>query len=260
MSGIDRNGGRMLRIAAVGDLHFDGASAGSLRDMFGDAQHSADILVLCGDLTTHGTPEQMRGFIEELTGVQIPIVAVLGNHDHETGNEEEVTTILNDRGVHVLDGTHIVIEGVGFAGTKGFAGGFGRSALAPFGERIIKAFVQASIDEALKMENALRNLPTATRIAVLHYAPIAETCAGEPETIYTFLGSSRLVQPLDTLGATIVFHGHAHHGSAEGTTPGGIAVRNVARPLLRAQGLDFFTWETPAPERRQREPSARASR
>ncbi|MGH7504623.1 MAG: metallophosphoesterase family protein, partial [Longimicrobiales bacterium] len=246
----ESDGGRSVRIAAVGDLHFTGEGGGALRELFADVHRSADILVLCGDLTAHGTPEQMRGFVEELAGVKIPVVAVLGNHDCETGNEAVVSTILCDRGVHVLDGTHVVVDGVGFAGAKGFAGGFGRGALAPFGEPIIKQFVQAAIDEALKIENALRNLAADTRIALLHYAPIVDTVLGEPETIYAFLGSSRLVQPLDTLGVNVVFHGHAHHGSIEGTTPGGVPVRNVALPLLRELGVDFYTWDAPAPERR----------
>jgi Icc-related predicted phosphoesterase len=260
MSGIERRGARRdesraVRIAAVGDLHYDGSSnaPGSLRDVFADINRSADILVIAGDLTTHGRPEQMKGFVEELVGVQIPIVAVLGNHDCESGFETEVSAILRDRGVQLLDGDHVVIEGIGFAGTKGFAGGFGRGALAPFGERIIKEFVQASIDEAIKLENALRNLGTETRIVLLHYSPILDTVLGEPETIYAFLGSSRLVQPLDTLGATVVFHGHAHHGSLEGTTPSGIPVHNVAWPLLREQNQNFLMWSVAAPNRRREE-------
>jgi Icc-related predicted phosphoesterase len=253
-----REDGRQLRIAAVGDLHYDGPhAAGTLRDVFADINRSADVLVLTGDLTTHGKPEQMEGFVEELTGVQIPIVCVLGNHDCETDHEAEVCAILSGRDVHVLDGDHIVIDGIGFAGTKGFAGGFGRGALAPFGERIIKEFVQVAIDEALKLENALRNLGTDTRIVVLHYSPVVDTVLGEPEVIYPFLGSSRLVQPLDTLGASIVFHGHAHHGAIEGATPGGIPVRNVALPLLREQGMQFMLWNVPAPDRRKEALSGR---
>jgi Icc-related predicted phosphoesterase len=251
----DRAEGRSLRFAAVGDLHYDGASgaAGSLRDIFADINRSADGLLLTGDLTTHGKPEQMKGFVEELAGVQIPIVAVLGNHDCETGFEAEVSAILRDRGVHLLDGDHVVVEGVGFAGTKGFAGGFGRGALAPFGERVIKEFVQAAIDEAIKLENAMRNLGTETRVVLLHYSPVIDTVLGEPEVIYPFLGSSRLVQPLDTYGATAVFHGHAHHGTLRGSTPGGIPVFNVSLPLLRANDQHFYMWTVGAPERRRDE-------
>jgi len=243
---------RRLRLAALGDLHYDGRSAGSLRELFADIQRSAEVLVLCGDMTTHGKPEQMRGFIEELTGVAIPIVAVLGNHDVDSGAETELVAILTDRGVTVLDGGQpVVIEGVGFAGVKGFAGGFGRGALAPFGESLIKQFVQHAIDEAIALENGLRNLPTETKVVVLHYSPIAETLEGEPDIIFPFLGSSRLVQPIDTIGATVVFHGHAHHGRLEGSTPGGVPVRNVARPVLAEHGLPFLTYELPAPERRR---------
>ncbi len=244
--------GRPIRIAAVGDVHFNGTK-GSLVDTFGAASRDADILVLCGDLTTHGTEEQMRGLVAELSTVDIPIVGVLGNHDHESDEQEAVTRVLCEAGVDMLDGGHTVIEGIGFAGIKGFAGGFDRGALSPFGERIVKDFVQAALDESLKLENALRALPTETKVAVLHYAPIAATVEGEPEIIWPFLGSSRLVQPLDTLGTTVVFHGHAHHGTLRGETPGGVPVFNVSQPLLREEtGSDYFLWEGRAPDRRSR--------
>ena len=245
--------GRDLRIAAVGDLHFDGTRSGTLREMFADVQRHADVLALCGDMTTHGQPEQMTAFVNELTGVRIPVVAVLGNHDYEGSQQEACTTILTDAGVRVLDGTSTVIEGVGFAGTKGFAGGFGRGALGPFGEQLIKDFVNAALEEALKLEKALHELRAQTKVVLLHYAPIVGTVIGEPEAIYPFLGSSRLLQPLDTLGAAVVFHGHAHHGALEGTTPGGIPVFNVSLPLLHEAGLNFRLFNVPAPERR-REP------
>src|SRR5688572_22626109 len=166
--------GRMIRIAAVGDLHYDSGRGTSFRDMFSDVNRKADILVICGDMTTHGKPDQMTAFVEELAGVDIPIVAVLGNHDHEAGLPDDVAEVLRARGVHVLDGDTVVIDGIGFAGVKGFAGGFGRGALAPFGELLIKEFVQAALDESLKLENALRSLHTEVRIVVLHYAPIFE--------------------------------------------------------------------------------------
>ncbi|MEX0891487.1 MAG: metallophosphoesterase [Gemmatimonadota bacterium] len=241
---------RAVRIAAVADLHFDHPRQGELREIFAEAERNADILVLAGDMTTHGRPEQMEAFVEELSGVDIPMVGVLGNHDYETDHAEECTAILAERGVHVLNGDAVVIQGVGFAGTKGFAGGFGRSALGPFGEPLIKAFVQHALDEALKLEKALHELETDTRVVVLHYAPIPDTLRGEPEVIYPFLGSSRLVQPIDTLGADVVFHGHAHLGVREGRTPGGVPVFNVAHHVLSAAGADFHVWETRAPERR----------
>src|SRR5690606_35095396 len=160
--------GRELRIAALGDLHYDATQGASFRDTFAEVNQNADILVLCGDMTTHGKPEQMAAFVEELAGVDIPIVCVLGNHDYEAGRHEELTEILQARGVKVLDGDTVVIDGVGFCGTKGFAGGFGRGALAPFGELLIKEFVQAALDEANKIENGLRSLATDVRICVLH--------------------------------------------------------------------------------------------
>ncbi|HEX6307376.1 MAG TPA: metallophosphoesterase [Longimicrobiales bacterium] len=242
---------RSLRVAAIADIHFDGSRQGSLRELFGDIHRNADVLALCGDLTTHGRPEQMKSFVSELAGVEVPVVAVLGNHDCETGAEKECSDILCDAGVHVLDGTHIVIEGIGFAGTKGFAGGFGRGALGPFGERLIKDFVNAAVDEALKIEKAMHQLESETKIVLLHYAPIEETVRGEPEVLYPFLGSSRLLQPIDTLGASAVFHGHAHHGTAEATTPGGIPVFNVAMPLLAQAGMTFRIIEVAAPDRRR---------
>jgi Icc-related predicted phosphoesterase len=239
-----------VRIAAVGDLHYDATRGTSFRDMFADVNKKADVMVLCGDMTTHGKPEQMSAFMEELAGVDIPIVAVLGNHDYEAGLHEEVSAIMRDRGIQVLDGDAVVIDGVGFCGTKGFAGGFGRGALAPFGELLIKEFVQAALDEAMKIENGLRSLNTDIRVCLLHYAPIIETVIGEPEGIYPFLGSSRLLQPIDTIGCDVVFHGHAHHGTIEGVTPAGIPVFNVAQPLLQERGENFFVWTIKAPERR----------
>lgn len=260
MSGRARPGGRgtevarkrELRIAAVGDLHFDSANRTALRDLFLDANRAADVLALCGDLTTTGHPDQMRAFAEELGAVSIPVVAVLGNHDHDGGAVEEATSILSERGVEVLDGKQVTIEGVGFAGAKGFAGGFGRGTLAPFGESLIKEFVQHAIDEALKLENALRSLETEEKVVLLHYSPIPETVVGEPEMIYPFLGSSRLLAPLETHGATVIFHGHAHHGSPEGRTPTGIPVFNVALPLLSRQGMQYRIWKVQAPDRRGR--------
>lgn len=245
---------RQLRIAAVGDVHFDGHARGALVPLFADICRAADILVLCGDLTTHGEPDQVRGLVREMEGVDIPIVAVLGNHDYEAGAEEENAAVLRERGVHVLDGTNVVIEGVGFAGVKGFGGGFGRRMLGPFGEKLYKDFVQAAIDESLKLETALRTLDAETRVAVLHYAPIPETLEGEPEAIFPFLGSSRLLPPLETYRASVVFHGHAHIGVPEAATPAGIPVFNVAHSLLeRVTGRGFHVWTASAPERRRRD-------
>lgn len=243
---------RELRIAAVGDLHYDSANRSVLRDIFLEVNRAADILVLCGDLTTTGRPDQIRAFAEELSAVRIPVVAVFGNHDYDGEAVEEGAAILDEYGVHFLEGQHVTIEGVGFAGVKGFAGGYGRSTLAPFGEPLIKQFVQHTIDEALKLENALRSLETEEKVVVLHYSPIPETVVGEPESIFPFLGSSRLLTPLETHGATVVFHGHAHHGTPEARTPAGIPVFNVALPLLKREGMSYRLWRVRAPDRRAR--------
>jgi Icc-related predicted phosphoesterase len=245
-----REARREVRVAAIGDVHFDGTTRTELRSFMADIHHDADVLVLCGDLTTHGKPEQMKAFAEELASVTIPVVAVLGNHDYESGAEAEGTRILCDAGVQVLDGTTAIVHGIGFAGTKGFAGGFGRGALGPFGEQLIKDFVTAALDEARKIENALRSLTTETKVVVLHYAPIVDTIVGEPEAIYPFLGSSRMLEPIETLGASVVFHGHAHHGTPEGRTPTGIPVYNVAQHLLHEAGMKVRIFNITAPDRR----------
>lgn len=245
------DGRRRVRIAAVGDLHFDATQQGALVDLFSAVNAQADILALCGDLTTHGHPDHMVAFVRELAGVEIPIVAVYGNHDHEFDATADLTAILAGRGVHVLDGGQVVIQGIGFAGSKGFAGGYGRGALAPFGEKLIKDFVNAAIEESIKLETALRTLTTEVKVVLMHYSPVTDTLRGEPEYIYPFLGSSRLLEPLETHGASVIFHGHAHGGQMEGRTPSGVPVFNVALPLLREHGLDFQVWETPAPERRR---------
>ena len=243
--------GRPFRIAAVGDLHYGGPdSRGSLAPLFEVVNREADVFALLGDLTTHGRIEQMEAFVEELRAVQVPMVGVLGNHDYEHGDPAYTTQLLTQAGVHVLDGDHVVIEGVGFAGTKGFAGGFGRGALAPFGEPLIKEFVQHAIDEQLKLENALRALTTETKVALLHYAPCPETVLGEPEVIYPFLGSSRLLQPLETLDVDVCFHGHAHHGTRHAVTGGGLQVYNVALPLLRETDEWVHIWEVAVADRR----------
>lgn len=245
--------GREVRIAAAADLHFDGSAHGWLRSLLADVSREADILVLCGDLTTHGKPEQARGLVAEMEGLEIPAVAVLGNHDYEAEAQEEIRGILRERGIHVLDGDSVVVEGIGFAGVKGFGGGYGRGALGPFGERLYKEFVQEALDEAIKLESALRTLKAEVQVALLHYAPIRETLEGEPEEIFPFLGSSRLLPPLETYAPDVVFHGHAHIGALEATTPSGIPVYNVACSLLQEKtGKSFRIWTTRAPERRRR--------
>lgn len=233
MSGI-------VRVAAAGDLHCTKDATGTLAPLFAEMAEAAEVIALCGDLTDYGLAEEAHVLAGELRGVRAEIVAVLGNHDFESGHAGEVSAILREAGVKVLDGDAAEIAGVGFAGTKGFCGGFGQRALGPWGEDGIKAFVQEAVDEAMKLEAALARLRTEQRVVVLHYAPIEGTVAGEPEQIYPFLGSSRLEDPIDRLGATLVVHGHAHHGSPEGRTRGGVPVYNVSLPLLRRAGSGAF--------------------
>ena len=221
-----------LRIAALGDIHVTKSSQGSFHALFAQISGSADVLVLCGDFTDYGLPDEARVLAQELAIVKIPVVAVLGNHDYEGGKADEIRKILVDVGVAVLDGEATEIQGVGFAGTKGFAGGFGRGALGPWGEQAIKQFVQEAVEEALKLESALARLRTHHRVAVLHYAPIRGTCDGEPPEIFPYLGSSRLEEPINRYRVSAVFHGHAHRGTPEGRTATGVPVYNVAMPLL----------------------------
>jgi len=224
-----------MKIAAVGDLHFSPQRYDPLRETLSHVLDHADILVLAGDLTNYGTPEEMESLLNALVRIRVPTVAVLGNHDYESGREQELMRMMTTEGIKVLDGTAYERDGVGFAGCKGFPGGFGRGVLTAFGEPQIKAFVQAGIDEALKLERAMMQLRTEKRVVVLHYAPIADTVKGEPEQIYPYLGSSRLVEVIDRHGAQIVLHGHAHHGSPNGKTTGGVAVHNVALGVLQAE-------------------------
>jgi Icc-related predicted phosphoesterase len=224
----------MVRFAAVGDIHCKKDSAGQYRALFAQAAEAADALLLCGDLTDYGLPEEAKVLADELQlAAKVPIVAVLGNHDFESGQADAVRKVLADMGVHVLDGEAIEIHGVGIAGAKGFCGGYGRGALGPWGEGAIKTFVNEAITEALKLESALAKLRTSQRIALLHYAPIVGTVEGEPVEIFPFLGTSRLEEPLIRYPVNAVFHGHAHRGAPEGRTVNGTPVFNVARPLLQ---------------------------
>jgi Icc-related predicted phosphoesterase len=237
-----------VRFAAVGDLHVTKDSGGALRTLFTQAADTADALLLCGDLTDYGTAEEAHVLAEELGMMKIPVVAVLGNHDYESGTPEVVVDALVKAGVRVLDGEACEIQGVGIAGAKGFAGGFGRGSLGAWGEPAIKAFVQEALNEALKLESALAKLRTPRRIALLHYSPIVGTVEGEPMDIYPFLGSSRLEEPLLRYPVDAVFHGHAHRGALESKTINGVPVYNVARPLLlrsRPDAPPFRLFELP---------------
>ena len=241
---------RRVRIAAVGDFHCGEEDAGKYRELFARANDEADVLLLAGDLTRRGTPPEMRVVCGELSDVKIPILTVLGNHDHESGQVEEGLRILRERGVHILDGEPFELnEYVGFAGVKGFMGGFGRWTLTAFGEAETKAFVGSTLDEVQRLEFAMRRLSTPIRVVVLHYAPIQETVMGEPEQIHPFLGNDRLVEPIDRFGAAVVFHGHAHHGTFRGHTPAGVPVFNVSHSLLRQEkaGDMYFLYDIPFP-------------
>jgi Icc-related predicted phosphoesterase len=222
-----------LRLAAVADLHCTKKAADSTRNLLSAMAHATDILLLGGDLCDAGLPEEAEILAREIAILKIPTVAVLGNHDFEAGKAPEIVEILSNAGVNVLDGKSCEIYGVGFAGAKGFAGGFGEKALQSWGEPIIKAFVHEAVEEALKLESALAGLRTPNRVALLHYSPIVETVIGEPPEIFPFLGSSRLEDPLNRYPVAAVFHGHAHRGSPEGVTKTGVHVFNVAKSLLQ---------------------------
>ncbi len=224
-----------MRIAATADLHFSAQTQGLLKEQLGRVRDEADVLVVAGDLTNYGRPQEMEPLVNVLVRLRLPTIAVLGNHDYECGQEDELIRMMTSEGIKVLDGTGYERDGVGFAGTKGFIGGFGRGVLTAFGEPEIKAFVKASIDEAMKLERAMSQLRSLKRVVVLHYAPIAATVSGEAPEIYPYLGSSRLAEVVDRHGAELILHGHAHHGSLNGKTTAGIPVHNVAITLLQAQ-------------------------
>jgi Icc-related predicted phosphoesterase len=209
-----------MRIAATADLHVVPSSPAILHDQLSKVRDEADVLVLAGDLTNYGLPAEMEPLLNAIIRIRVPTVAVLGNHDYESGLEQELMRMMTAEGIKVLDGSAYERDGVGFAGTKGFVGGFGRGALTAFGEPEVKTFVRASIDEALKLERGLSQLCTPKRVVVLHYSPISETANGEAREIFPFLGSSRLAEVIDRHGADLVVHGHAHHGTLGGKTNG----------------------------------------
>jgi len=231
---------KKIRIAAVGDIHVREADKGKWTEFFKDVSRSADMLVVCGDLTDTGDETEAQVLSEELRSCSVPVVAVLGNHDFEKGRHKLIRQIVQNENVHILDGEAVVIGEVGFAGVKGFGGGFDNHMLSMFGEGAMKAFVQEAVDEALRLDRALARLDAEykveRKIAVLHYAPIKQTVVGEPEAIFPFLGSSRLAEPLTRRSVLAAFHGHAHVGTLEGKAPGDIPVFNVSKPLLTRLG------------------------
>lgn len=228
------SGNGRMRVAAIGDLHVQESDSAPYRELFNEIAQSADVLVLCGDLTNFGKTSEAEILADDIRSCAIPVLGVLGNHDYECGQPEEVARILHEAGMTVLDEQAVEIDGVGFAGVKGFMGGYGRGELAPFGEPVAKAFVDEAMKEARKLENGLRSLRTERSVAVLHYSPTEETLEGEPEAIYQYLGSQRLADAIDRFShVKAVVHGHAHHGKYEGKTPGGTPVYNVAQFVLQ---------------------------
>jgi Icc-related predicted phosphoesterase len=229
----------VTRIAAVGDIHVGVDSVGRVAQGLRHVHERADVLLLAGDLTRCGDPAEAELVAAELQDVELPIVAVLGNHDHHADRQGDVVRVLEDAGVRMLDGssTTIDVDGarVGIAGAKGFGGGFAGASGTAFGETVMKAFVAETQREATGLHDALVDLATETdhRIALLHYAPVPDTLRGERLEIYPFLGSYLLAEAVDTAGADLVLHGHAHAGSERGLTPGGVRVRNVAQPVIQ---------------------------
>jgi len=239
----------MVRVAALGDLHCTKTSQGVFQPLFARIAEAADLVLIAGDLTDYGLPEEARVLARELTAIHAPVVAVLGNHDVESGKADEIRQIVTDAGVTILDGDAYETHGIGIAGIKGFGGGFGKRALGPWGETIIKQFVHEAVDEALKLEAALARLRTRHLIALLHYAPVQQTVEGEPLEIYPFLGSSRLEEPLNRFPVSLVLHGHAHRGQLQGATSSGVPVYNVSMPLLTRSFTDrppFRIFELPS--------------
>lgn len=242
-------GVRKIQIGAVGDIHVRESDKGKWVEYFKEVSRKCDILVICGDLTDTGDESEAQVLADELRSCSIPVVAVLGNHDFEKGRHKLIRQIVQKNHIHVLDGEAVMVGEVGFAGVKGFGGGFDKHMLSMFGEGAMKAFVQEAVDESLRLDRALARLDAehdcTKKIAVLHYSPIQDTVVGEPEAIYPFLGSSRLAEPLNRRQVLAAFHGHAHMGSLQGKTTGGVRVFNVSKPMLIKAGYKcpFFVFE-----------------
>ncbi len=237
-------------VAAIADIYVKETDTGQWTEFFKKASELADVLCLCGDLTNTGDEMEAQVLADELHACSIPVIAVLGNHDYEKERHKLIRSMLQKAGVHMLDGEAIVIGGIGFAGVKGFGGGFDNHMLSMFGEGAMKAFVQEAVDEALHLERALSVIDqdytdVEKKIALLHYAPIKETVQGEPDTLLPLLGCSRLAEPLVNKNVYAAFHGHAQQGKLEGTAPNGVKVYNVSRQVLNRSGfeLPFFLLE-----------------
>jgi Icc-related predicted phosphoesterase len=239
----------VIRVAAVGDVHMDTDVVGRYRPALEELPDCADVLLLAGDLTRHGTESEARCVAQEFGGLGVPVVAVLGNHDHHSDQAETVVAVLEDAGIRVIEGDGVVLacDGarLGVAGTKGFGGGFAGRCASAFGEPQMKQFVQHSEETADRLGSALRELDCDVRVALTHYAPVPDTLAGEPPEIYPFLGSYLLAQAIDSADTDLAVHGHAHFGSERGRTPGGVRVRNVAHPVIRQAYSVFHLGSSP---------------
>jgi len=229
----------LFTFAAIGDLHVKEDRPSLFRELFAEISTKAEVLVLCGDLTDVGKPREAELLAEDLRACSIPVVGVLGNHDYESGQADDVEKILKAAGIHLLNGHSYETNGVAFVGVKGFIGGFGRRMLASFGETVVKSFVAESVSEAMRLENAMRAVRNERAVVVLHYAPILDTVEGEPLEIFPFLGSSRLSETIDRFKVSAVVHGHAHHGRYQGRTPRGAPVYNVAFPVEKSTGRPY---------------------
>lgn len=220
----------------MADIHVRETDKGKWADCFKEISASAKVLVIAGDLTNTGDEAEAAVLAEELRLCTIPVVAVLGNHDYEKGREKLIRHQLQGHNTFILDGESVVVEGIGFAGVKGFGGGFDNHMLSMFGESAMKSFVQEAVKEALLLDRALARLDQEhdqiKKVAVMHYSPVIDTVIGEPETIYPFLGCSRLAEPLVRRNITAAFHGHAHLGKLQGYLGGQLKVFNVALPIL----------------------------
>lgn len=229
---------RMISVAALADIHCSEDSVNMFKPVFQKIANEADLLLIAGDLTRYGKIEEARTLLDELSVIKskIPVIGVLGNHDYHSSKQKELTEVFRHNGVNILNGQTVTlcVKGmtVGIAGTKGFGGGFGVRALPEFGEDILKLFYKVTMEEVGNLENGLKNLEADIKIVLLHYSPITDTLLGEPHEIYAFMGSSGLAAAIDKYGANIVLHGHAHFGTEEGKTPGGVPVRNVSTPML----------------------------
>jgi Icc-related predicted phosphoesterase len=226
----------MIRVAAVGDVHVGKDVVGRYRPDLEALDSVADVLLVAGDLTRHGTVEEAGSFAAEFGGLDVPVVVVLGNHDHQSDLQAEVAGVLDEAGIQVLEGTSVVLDvhghRLGVAGVKGFGGGFGGACASNFGEREMKDFVGTAQAAADELGAALRSAECDALVALTHYAPVPETLVGEPLEIYPFLGSQLLAHAIDSAPTALALHGHAHHGTERGRTAGGVPVRNVAHPVI----------------------------